>query len=516
MPTERANNLLLAALALAAVFISFFFNLHAVPLFDLDEGAFSEATREMLERGDYISTWLNGAPRYDKPILIYWLQAASVSLFGINEFAFRLPSALAATGWVAAVFAFTRRMRDARTAWYAAIMTATCLQISLIGRAAIADALLNLWLALTMFAAYLYYSDRRQRWLLAAFAGMGLGMLTKGPVAVLIPLAVSLLFFALRGEWKTWLRAAFNPWGIALFLLIALPWYVAQYLKEGQAFLDGFFFTHNVGRFQGPMEGHGGSLLYYLPVLLVGLLPYTTVALTTLGRLRGLLRDPLNQYLLLWTGFVVAFFSLSGTKLPHYVIYGYTGLIIVMAGRLDEVRSRVANLVPALLFVGLLLALPQLLAHADALTRDAYALSVLADAPSQFPAGYTAWLLLAAALVIAGMLEHRLSVAHKLLLAGLLCVALFNGLLLPTAGAIQQSPIKAAAAIAREHGYDVVMWKLNMPSFSVYSGRLVGKHKPGLGEIVLTKKVHVDELPGVDVIYEKNGIVMGKVAGRKE
>ncbi|HFE32237.1 MAG TPA: glycosyltransferase family 39 protein, partial [Gammaproteobacteria bacterium] len=98
-----------------AVASSFYLNLWAVPLFDLDEGAFSEATREMFERGDFISTYLDGQPRYDKPILIYWLQALSVALFGVNEFAFRLPSALAGTGWVLAVLFFLRRVRDERT-----------------------------------------------------------------------------------------------------------------------------------------------------------------------------------------------------------------------------------------------------------------------------------------------------------------------------------------------------------------------------------------------------------------
>jgi 4-amino-4-deoxy-L-arabinose transferase-like glycosyltransferase len=92
--------------------LSFFYNLGDVPLFDRDEGAFSEATREMFERNDFISTYLNGEPRYDKPILIYWFQAASVSLFGMNEFGFRFPSAVFASLWVLAVYLFTRRELD--------------------------------------------------------------------------------------------------------------------------------------------------------------------------------------------------------------------------------------------------------------------------------------------------------------------------------------------------------------------------------------------------------------------
>ena len=97
--TTAHSNMRLYILLGACVVAGFFINIHAVPLFDLDEGAFSEATREMFVRGDFISPYLNGAPRYDKPVLIHWLQAASVWTLGLNEFALRLPSALAATLW---------------------------------------------------------------------------------------------------------------------------------------------------------------------------------------------------------------------------------------------------------------------------------------------------------------------------------------------------------------------------------------------------------------------------------
>ena len=131
---ELARHWLLAGIVGIGILLSFFLGLGAVPLFDLDEGAFSEATREMLLRGDYISTFLNGQPRYDKPILIYWLQAVSVLVFGTTEFAFRLPSALCATAWVVLVFLFVRRVRDTRTGLLAAGFTATAAGITVIGR----------------------------------------------------------------------------------------------------------------------------------------------------------------------------------------------------------------------------------------------------------------------------------------------------------------------------------------------------------------------------------------------
>src|SRR4051794_19877732 len=110
----------LSALVVPAVIFSFFLAPGRAPLFDVDEGAFSQATLEMFQRGDFLSTYLNGVPRYDKPILVYWLQAASVLAFGPTEFAFRLPSALCATLWCAAVFAFTRKNFSANTGLVAA------------------------------------------------------------------------------------------------------------------------------------------------------------------------------------------------------------------------------------------------------------------------------------------------------------------------------------------------------------------------------------------------------------
>jgi 4-amino-4-deoxy-L-arabinose transferase-like glycosyltransferase len=503
--------LFLRLLLVCGVLASFFLNIHAVPLFDLDEGAFSEATREMFLRGDFISTYLNGAPRYDKPILIYWLQALSTAVLGFTELGFRLPSALASVAWVGIVYAFARRLRGERTALYAALMTATALQISIIGRAAIADALLNLLVTAAMFAVFLYYRERERRFLYAAFAAMALGFLTKGPVAVLIPLAVSLLFFATRREAGAWLRAAFDPKGIALFLLIAAPWYVAQYLKEGQAFIDGFFFTHNVGRFKGPMEGHAGSLLYYLPVVLLGLLPYTTLLLKTLGGIRAAARDDLTLFLWLWFGFVVVFFSLSGTKLPHYVVYGYPGIILLMAVRMDSLRSGVLALLPALLLFVFLAGLPELVEFARGRVDDPFTGEVLAGAAEAFPAGYRIAMIAAAAgtAVLMALKTPRLPL--RLGVAGVGLAVILWVFVVPLIGVLQQSPIKEAALLARERDYGVVMWHLNTPSFMVYSERLVERRDPQAGDVVLTKTPYLDRLPGYDTLYRKNGIALVRV-----
>ncbi|MGD8589955.1 MAG: glycosyltransferase family 39 protein [Chromatiales bacterium] len=510
-PPTILNLPLLRLLLTTAIFVSFFVNLHTVPLFDLDEGAFSEATREMFERGDFISTYLDGEPRYDKPILIYWLQAASVWLFGVNEFAFRLPSALAATLWTLAVFGFVRRLRDERSALVAAIITATAFEVSVMGRAATADALLNLLIAGSMFSLFLYWHEARRRWLLLCYTLIGLGFLTKGPVAILIPLAVSFLFYLSKRRLRDWFRLVMDPAGIALFLAISAPWYLLQYFKEGDAFIQGFFFKHNIDRFQSPMEQHGGSLFYYLPVLLLAVLPYTSLLLASLTRSRRLLQDDLGLFCLLWFGFVLLFFSLSGTKLPHYVLYGLSGMLLLMAFTLSELQSRFWLLLPAALWYLLLLLLPNLLDLALPRLEDPFARAMLADHAAYFGLGYRLFFAAALILTLYGMVETRLPAADKLLLNGLISVLGLSLFLLPVVGGIKQGPIKEAAAIASREGLAPVRWKLNTPSFSVYTERVTESRRPRPGEVVLTKHKYLQELAEYQVLYERGGVVLAKV-----
>lgn len=493
------------------VLFSFFVALGSVPLFDLDEGAFSEATREMLLRGDYISTFLNGEPRYDKPVLIYWLQAVSVLVFGVNEFAFRLPSALCATAWVAFVFFFIRRLRGAQNALVVAGMTATAAGITVIGRAAIADALLNMLIVASMCSAYLYLIEQKKFWLRCAFVAIGFGLLAKGPIAILIPVAVTFLYCALNGRLALWFKSVFDVPGILLMLAIAAPWYGAQYYKEGDAFVRGFLLKHNVERFGAPMHGFNGSVLFYVPWLLIATLPFTAPLLKVFASLRVIWTDDLQRYGFIWFAFVFIFFSLSGTKLPHYVFYGYSGLFIVMGLQVEHLKSHALALLPAALVFLLFLALPYLLTQRAASIPDAYYREAFADIQSHFGWPYYAVCGLAAIFTLVMMFDRRFELGRKLLACGIMlsiCLSLF---ILPAAGAAQQQPIKEAALLARQKNLDVVMWGLNTPSFIVYSGKLVARRDPRAGEVVLTKTKHLAQLKGYEVLYQRNGIALVKL-----
>ena len=498
----------------AAVLACFFWMLGGAPLFDVDEGAFSQATMEMFSRGDFLSTYLNGQPRYDKPILVYWLQAASVAVFGPIEFAFRLPSAICSALWAWLTFLFVRKNYGSEQALLAALLLAASLGVFVIGRAATADALLNLLIAATMFSAWMHLSTGKRGWLYATHAAIALGLLAKGPIAVLVPFAVTLMFCFLRRDIRTWARAIFDWRALLLLVAIAAPWYAVILTKEGWGFVEGFFLRHNVGRFGGPMQGHGGSLVYYFPALVVLTLPFSALLVPVALRIREIWRDDLQFFLLLWFVFVFVFFSLSGTKLPHYLLYGLTGLVVLMAVNAEAVKSAFwALLVPLLCFV-LLLFLPQIIDQAALRISDAYYREALAGAGELFTPLYQGYLAACIALVIYSMIERSVSPARKLVLSGVLVTVGASTFVVPALGALVQVPIKEAAQVARTLDDPPILWRFNAPSFSVYYGQPTATREPRAGDLVVTKAKWLANLPGglrYQVFYSRRGVVLVRV-----
>lgn len=476
-----------------AVLVAFVWGYWAIPLFDLDEGAFTEATREMLSSGNFTSIYLDGEPRTDKPILIYWLQAGSVMLFGLNEFALRLPSVLAALGWAFAIYRFAHARLDKDSAVVATMVMALSLYVGIIAKAAIADGLLNLLLVLSFFSIYRFWEQRQSRDLYLTYLWLGLGFLTKGPVAVLFPLLVSGLFFVAQGDWRLWLRAAFAPLGWLVFLLIVLPWHVAVYLDSGWVFFKGFYLGHNLARYSGTMEGHGGGYWYYLAIAPLVVMPFAGWLLSTLPQLRHARREPLDLFLWLWFLTVLVVFSFSGTKLPHYLLYGCTPLFLLLARHRALLRNRWLAFTPALLLLAVLAALPQVFDLLSVDTQRPYEKLVFQDAAVVFDALYQ-WLaigVLALAFVIA--LWRRLTPWQGLLLIGFLQAIVVGGLVLPRVSAVLQGPVKEAAMLSRDSGHPLVAYKIYQPSVSVYRDAITERRAPRAGDWVLVRAERLNE-----------------------
>ncbi len=502
LPGSLARGLAAALVSpwmLAAVLgLSFFWQLGAVPLYDLDEGAFTEATREMIASGNYITPHKDGQPRYDKPALIYWLQAGSVHVFGMSEWSLRLPSALAASLWVLAVFAFVRTRLDAPTAVVAGMVMALSLQVSLIAKSAVADALLNLFIALAFFEIYRFYAregaGRQSAPVLRAWLWMGFGFLAKGPVAVFFPAVASLLFFWSQGALARWRTAVLSPLGWLLFLLVAGPWYLAIYLDDGAGFFQSFFLKHNAGRFGGAMHGHGGFPGYYFVVLPLIVLPFTGWLLRLLPALRRTWADPLDRFLWIWFLTVFAVFSFSGTKLPHYLLYGSTPLFILMARHRDLLREPWLAWVPPALVYLLLLALPWAIGIGESGARKAHEQAMLTEGRALLDWAYLAWVG-AGALALLGLARWRgPALWQRLILAGALQVLVVFGVLVPRVMEVMQAPVKEAALLALRLDRPTVVFRTSMPSFSVYRDAITPDRIPRPGELVFLR---VDKLPAL-------------------
>lgn len=307
-------------LALAAGLL--FFSSLDCPLQEPEETLYAEVPRQMLAEGRILVPVRHGQPYYDKPPLLYWLVMASYQIFGVHDWAARLVPAVALWLCVLAVYAWGRRVVGPRAALAGATMLCLAPRFAQLGRMLTMNGLLALFVVVALAAAQRACSGptlKRRWWLLSALA-CGLGVLTKGPVALVL-VAVPVLF-------ATWLdrrgaRPGVGAWlaYAAITAAIALPWFVLVALRD-PAFVEYFLWTHHVRRFTDPID-HEQPFWYYVPLLFLGMLPWS---LLVPGLLRHLIRRPdvarpraLGFFLLagLWG---LLFFSASGCKRPSYLL----------------------------------------------------------------------------------------------------------------------------------------------------------------------------------------------------
>ncbi len=346
--------LALAVTVLVAVCgLAFFQQLGSLGLMDKTEGLFVEVARQMVDSGDWVTPRWNGATFFDYPVWGYWMVALSFRLFGFSEWAARLPVALAASAVVLALFALVWQLAPAaepplrRTG--RALLAATVLALSPgwvgWGRSSVTDMFLASAIALALFGFALAYAQPERPLLrrlghgaLALFAGIA--TLAKGPVGLLLPGLVILVFLLLKGQLRSQLRRAPLLPMAALVLGVVLPWYAAATRANGLAFLGHFIGFSNLERFTSVLYSHPGPPWYYLPWLLLLLLPWSLYLPVALVRLRfwrlERWRTPpaaadLPLLALVWLVVVVAFFSAAATKLPGYILPALPGGALVLA-----------------------------------------------------------------------------------------------------------------------------------------------------------------------------------------
>lgn len=341
-------------------------NLGATSLWDVDEGVNAEAAREMHATGSWVIPTFNYELRTAKPVMLYWLQRASYAVFGVSEWAARLPSVLAA--WLAAllVYELARGMFGRATGLLAGVALASALEVCTLAHAATPDATLLLFTVLTYYLFWTRHAAGSRRWWVPTAAACALAMLTKGPVGVALPGLVILLYFAWNRELRRLLDyKVFVAAGA--FLLVAGPWYLAVAAETRGAWPRAFFGRENLERFNTPMENHRGPIFYHAGALLVLFAPWSVFLLGALwsawrgaknptppapfgsvpGPVSEASRGPgegkgekeagegqevrAYRFLLCWLGAYLVFFSAAATKLPNYMLPAYPVLAILTA-----------------------------------------------------------------------------------------------------------------------------------------------------------------------------------------
>jgi 4-amino-4-deoxy-L-arabinose transferase-like glycosyltransferase len=370
--------------------IVMFTNLGGPRLWDRDEPRNAGCAGEMLSRRDIIVPTFNGQLRTHKPVLLYWCMMSAYGVLGVSEFSARLPSALCAVGTTLCTWFIGRRLFGPTAGVWAAIALATSLMFAVAGRAATPDSVL---IFCTTLATAIYVGGTfrprfdnappdtppqliavgqyfPQHWptVVAMYAVMGLAVLAKGPVGLVLPTAVIGMFLLVMrlpaeslparltlGSLVLRMLRPFGPphflrtcWAMrpltAIFAAaaVAVPWYWAVGLATDGAFLDGFFWEHNVGRATKSMEGHGGSALWFYPAaILVGFFPWSCFALplaldtgVQIRRRNG--ASAAFVFAVCWVAVYVGLFSIARTKLPSYITPCYPGLALLAGSYVDR------------------------------------------------------------------------------------------------------------------------------------------------------------------------------------
>ena len=312
-------------------------NSGGVSIYILDEAKNAECAREMLERTDFITPTFNNVLRSDKPPLHYFFMMLGYSVFGVNPFAARFFSALFGALTVVISYLFTRKQASPPTAFLTTMVMLASIHLSIQFHLAVPDPYLVFFMTASIFSFFLFLQERKTSWLIALYASAGLATLTKGPVAIVLPGLIFLLYLFFSKQFNRETIRAFRPLaGTLLLLAIALPWYILVHLQTNGAWTEGFFLKHNLGRFTNEMEGHGGSFLITVLFVLAGLFPFSVFLPQAIGLSFKNRKDNFTLFNLVAGLTIVGFFMLSKTRLPNYTVPAMPFLAILTAQLINQ------------------------------------------------------------------------------------------------------------------------------------------------------------------------------------
>ena len=346
--SDRNIRILIAVVWLLAInFVAFIWHLGDTNLVDETEPLFAEAARQMTVTNNWITPYFNGETRFDKPPLIYWLIAGGYKLWGVNEWAVRLPSAISAIA--ISIFGFITLYRFSvispklinnyqkeRQLWLAAIIGSGLIVLNphmiIWGRTGVSDMLLNACMSCALFSFFFGYAseaEHKDKFYIAFYILLALAVLTKGPVGVVIPGLIIGCFLLYTGNFLAVCQELKLLRGAIIFGIITVPWFVLVLRENGLAYWNSFFGYHNLERFTNVVNGHSAPWYFYFLIILVLFAPWSVYLPAAIMRMQWWnrsywLRQPREKQLTLFAWFwficIFLFFSISVTKLPSYVL----------------------------------------------------------------------------------------------------------------------------------------------------------------------------------------------------
>lgn len=368
-----------------------FWMLGARVLVPTDEGRYAEMAREMVATQDWITTRLNGIKYFEKPPLQTWMNAITFELFGLGEWQARLWTGLCGLLGIGLAAYTGTRVFNGRVGFYAALVLASSFFWAGMGHINTLDMGLSGMMTIALCALLMAQRngvsrEGQRNWMLLCWAGMALAVLSKGLIGIVLPGAVLVLYCIFARDWAIWKRLHLVK-GLLLFFAICTPWFVAVSLRNPE--FPQFFFIHeHFQRFTTKIHSRTGPWYYFIPILVLGIIPWLGVFFQSLWKGTREQRDTagynsLNggrfqpkRLLLVWAVFIFVFFSISDSKLPSYILPIFPALALLIACYLEEADYK------ALAWAGSLVALPSAVALAfiprvPSLAKDAYSLPLI-------------------------------------------------------------------------------------------------------------------------------------------
>ncbi|HYR05223.1 MAG TPA: glycosyltransferase family 39 protein [Gallionella sp.] len=407
---------------LVAVVLIWFSNLEYRTLIKPDEGRYAEIPREMVVSGDWVTPRLNELKYFEKPPLQYWATAVAYTLFGEHQWTSRLWIGLTGFAGILLVWFAGLRLFGREAAGYAALLLSSSLLYVLMGHINTLDMGVTFFLTLGIVGLLLGQAQadrtKRRNWMMLAWAGLALAVLSKGLMGLVLPGAALIIYCVVQRDFGVLKRMHWLP-GLVVLFAITVPWFILV-MKSNPEFFERFFIYEHYKRFTTTVHGRYHPWHYFIPILLAGALPWTVLMFDTMWRTlrNSSLPDKTfnsRRFLLIWAMFIYVFFSLSGSKLPSYLLPMFPVLALLMGKRIAEMRARVLfwQIVPVVLVALVMLGL-------------ALNVGKFADTPNQielYP-HYGPWLVAAAVFLLGGLLVGMLLLWREKKIAAVVALAL--------------------------------------------------------------------------------------------